>query len=169
MKIICRKITEFCVAKGIETTKQRIDLTSKLALSKFSEDQVLKALDGLIFKCEFFPDIAKIAREIEESGANISDESNSTASKIIAAISEVGPYEVIRAKEQIGEIGWCVVERFGGWPLLCKVTNDQLPSTRAQLRDLSKSVLSEKKRIDRVGQIENKIPSIENIQLEYSK
>lgn len=73
------------------------------------------------------------------------DESQDTADRIIAAISKFGSYRSADALAAVGEVGEEVIRRFGGWAQICDVTNDQLGTLRAQLRDSARSVLARAK------------------------
>lgn len=64
------------------------------------------------------------------------------ASRVIGAISKFGYCNPSEARAYVGELGWAIVDREGGWVALCeKVESRQLPSLRAQWRDLAKSIL----------------------------
>lgn len=74
-------------------------------------------------------------------GAAVSpdDEGIQIAGRILSAIASIGPYQVQRAREAIGELGWRVVQAEGGWEALCRIENDDLPIRKAQWRNLAKS------------------------------
>lgn len=79
------------------------------------------------------------------------DTARMVASRIIEAISKHGAYSPKGAQAMVGEVGWHVVCRYGGWPSLCHEINaDNLPMYYAQLRDLSLSVI----RKHRMGQLD---------------
>lgn len=63
------------------------------------------------------------------------------AARITAAIPKFGYTNRQAAKEYIGEIGWQVVERQGGWPYLCEHHGREIDPTafQAQARDLAKA------------------------------
>jgi len=62
------------------------------------------------------------------------------AGRILAAITQIGPYQAQRARESIGEIGWQVVQMEGGWMQLCEIQTDDIPIRKAQWRQLAKSL-----------------------------
>ena len=68
---------------------------------------------------------------------------NEAASRIREAISKFGWCNSLPAREYIGELGWKVVERSGGWQYVCENHGlDLNPLTyHAQARDLAKSLL----------------------------
>lgn len=67
------------------------------------------------------------------------DDANEISSKIISCISRFGGYNANAAKAYLGEDAWEVVVGFGGWDTLCMTEIDDLPTIRAQLRDLAES------------------------------
>lgn len=60
------------------------------------------------------------------------------ASRIIEAVSTCGWTNAERAKARIGELGWIVVQRQGGWTNLCSELNESNRGMiQAQMRDLA--------------------------------
>ncbi len=61
------------------------------------------------------------------------------AARIIGAVEKNGWPNPDRARAYIGELGWAVVQRLGGWPSICQ-TLDQtdIGVFQAQARDLAK-------------------------------
>lgn len=72
--------------------------------------------------------------------------------RIFQAIERVGYANSERAREYIGELGWQVVKRFGGWSYITSQMGVELdPSTsRAQMREAALSIMeiSEHRSID---------------------
>lgn len=64
---------------------------------------------------------------------------NATAS-ILDAVSKFGLYQPILAKNHLGPKLWRVVEMAGGWQLICGIQIDQLPTWKAQLRELAETI-----------------------------
>lgn len=64
---------------------------------------------------------------------------NATAS-ILAAVSKFGLYQPFMAKDHLGPKLWRVVEMAGGWQIICGIEIDQLPTWKAQLRELAESI-----------------------------
>jgi hypothetical protein len=68
------------------------------------------------------------------------------ANNIIAAIPKFGHTNPTRAKEFIGDLGWLVVERMGGWHLVCQESDVSTIQIRlAQMRDLAESLHQQSK------------------------
>lgn len=71
---------------------------------------------------------------------------NEAASRIRAAISKFGWCNGLEAQKFIGDLGWKIVERAGGWAYICENHGlDLNPLTfHAQARDLAKSMIESK-------------------------
>ena len=97
-------------------------------------------------KNKFFPNPANLNQYINPE---VSDDHQATAaaSRAIEAVSKFGWCNSSQAKEYIGEIGWRAVQAFGGWQYVCENlgTEIQLTTFNAQIRELSKSIISRAK------------------------
>jgi len=77
------------------------------------------------------------------------DQAALIASQIIGAIRSIGPYRLSDAKEKLGSLAWQVVQSEGGWENLCTSLDDEnLPTLRAQWRNLAKALLTQKQGMD---------------------
>jgi hypothetical protein len=90
---------------------------------------------------EFFPrPISKLVALIHSP---IDDESvaKESAARIVAAIPKFGWCNREDAKAFIGEVGWAVVEKQGGWQYICEHYGKEISMStfQAQARDLAKS------------------------------
>lgn len=99
-------------------------------------------------KNEFFPrPVSKLVALIKEP---IDDDSTAreVAARIVAAIPKFGWCNQEAAKNFVGEIGWAVIEKQGGWPYLCEHygVDIQMSAFQAQVRDLAKSQIHLAKR-----------------------
>lgn len=112
-------------------------------LSVYGYDKAVGAIDKIITMRrgrDFFPSPADIAKVIQPQ-LDPDDEAREAASRIIGAISKYGQYNPGAAKEYIGELGWAVVNRFGGWMNICIMDIEESTTTmQAQFRDLAKSI-----------------------------
>lgn len=92
---------------------------------------------------EFFPQpisklVALIKNPIQDQ-----DMANEVASKLCSALSKYGPDSWERARDYIGELGWLVASKLGGWSYLCQtLTNSEMQIFRAQARDLAKTQIA---------------------------
>lgn len=69
------------------------------------------------------------------------DQAREAASRILAAVARYGWSNPERAEAYIGELGWEVVKRQGGWRSVCEgVTEDNKTIHQAQWRDLAASL-----------------------------
>ncbi len=84
----------------------------------------------------------------------VRDEALDVASRIVGAIARPGSMtrpgsggKVFLAEEKVGELAWAVVQRIGGWPLLCESHNSENSTTwLAQIRDVAASMIDKAKR-----------------------
>jgi hypothetical protein len=73
------------------------------------------------------------------------------AARIVAAISKFGYYNARDSQAYIGEIGWLVVEKMGGWESICtSLTNKQMGTFHAQCRELAKAQIE----LSRAGKLD---------------
>lgn len=111
-------------------------------LSKLGYENLSHALDVVITNRKSrdpFPSIREI-REIISPDADPEVEAIEAAGRIVQAVSRIGPYQCDKAREFIGELGWRVVEREGGWVNVCNVlTDENLGMLKAQWRQMAKS------------------------------
>lgn len=82
-------------------------------------------------------------REIIEPQVDPDSAAREIASRIVGAISKCGWSNPTGAREYMGEIGWEIVRRFGGWQYICENHGLSLQPAAfmAQARDLAKSQL----------------------------
>ncbi len=126
-----------------EVLKMQIEDLSDLHFEKIIEALHKYRLDK---KNNFWPKANKI-RDIILPEQTPETMANEAASRIRYAISTFGWTNPQKAREYIGELGWRVVERSGGWMYLCENHGVELsPLTyHAQARDLAKSICESEK------------------------
>lgn len=91
---------------------------------------------------KFYPLPAILVSMVKPKENSELDIGREVAGRIIQAVSKHGYTNPNQAKEFIGELGWKVVERQGGWVTLCSEMNDQTKGImQAQMRDLAISLL----------------------------
>lgn len=122
---------------------------SKAQIAMYVEDLMGLTPDELKTACrlyrqdpknERFPLPAKLIA-IARPQTSAEDIGRETAAKIIECLSKDGHSNADRARSRMGEFGWSIVSRFGGWESFCKeTTNDNLPIIRAQIRDLASTM-----------------------------
>jgi len=116
-------------------------------LSQYGWDRVGIVLRGFQIRAKkgLFPAIGEFSDKLDPP---VSDkrEAIEAANRIIEAVGTYGAYNFEAAKEHIGELGVLVVERFGGWPDLCKNLNaENMVGIRAQLRELGETMIYREK------------------------
>jgi hypothetical protein len=93
-------------------------------------------------KNKFMPMPAQI-RELLEPQVDPDSAAREIAARITAAIPKFGWCNGQDARAYIGEVGWLVVERQGGWAYICEHHGRNLDpgQFQAQVRELAKSTL----------------------------
>jgi hypothetical protein len=100
-------------------------------------------------KNKFMPLPAEIRTVVQPQPEIETDEQLAVeaSSRILQAMSKCGWNNPEGARAFIGEVGWHVVQREGGWANLCERThNDDLPILKAQWRESAKAILGMAKR-----------------------
>lgn len=88
-------------------------------------------------KNDKFPLPAKLIGMLNQ-GTAPDDIGREVSSRVIGAISKYGYTNPDKAEAFIGELGWLVVKRLGGWVQLCEqINNSNMTTWMAQIRDLS--------------------------------
>lgn len=113
-------------------------------LSDLNFESILSAIsayrrDG---KNVMWPRASKI-RELVNPKQSKDGMANEAASRIRKAISDFGWFNSEKARAFIGELGWAVVDRAGGWQYLCESHGVELNQLtfHAQARDLAKAIV----------------------------
>jgi hypothetical protein len=111
--------------------------------------------------CPLIPHIRAIINQDKDTDIDIAKE---IADKIINAVGKFGYTMPKSAEEYVGDIGWQVVERYGGWTRFSQeLITDQLEIVRAHLRDSSLTLIRKNKNKEKIDKAINfvKIKSIE--------
>jgi hypothetical protein len=112
-------------------------------LKKYGYDKACYAVERIIKLRrgrDSFPSPADIEKTISPQ-LDPDEEAREAASRIIGAINRYGQYNTEKAKGYIGDLGWAVVSRLGGWMVVCSMDRDESTTTlQAQLRDLAKAI-----------------------------
>lgn len=116
-------------------------------LSRFESEKVQAAMYTYRNnpKNKFFPIPAQLI-EVLEPEIDPSLQAIEISARIWQAIANFGWPNPEGAKDFIGEIGWHVVTRMGGWPSLCdQVMQSDGGMLRAQMREMAKATMERQK------------------------
>jgi len=129
-------------------------------LLEVGADKALPALEVCRRKMRSFPTIADVLAEIPGAVVDELDVARDIGNRIWDAIGRFGWTNQARAQEFLGEMGWSVVERMGGWQNLCTMDSEERGTFVAQARDFAMSRM----RLERAGHGAGgyKIPSPES-------
>lgn len=109
-------------------------------LNDYNEADITFGIKSAQIECDRFPSLAWLIKKMQGVGTEM-DAALQMSGEIIESISRFGRMRGDEAKEYLGEVAWLAVERSGGWNNLCQITNNQVPTTKAQLRDICASQL----------------------------
>lgn len=130
-------------------------------LSDLDFEQIKKALENYRIdeKSTIWPRAGKI-RALVNPVMSADAVANEAASLIREAISKFGWPNGSEARKFVGELGWAIVERSGGWSSLCENHGLSInPLTfHAQSRDLAKAIIEKRVKVDNYTAIEGGLP-----------
>lgn len=145
-----------------EKAKQFIDLLQKYIPASFAQYQ--RALQCYFDdpKNKTFPSLAGLRVYIDPK-ASVESQANELSSRVVEAISRFGWNNGAEARAYLGDTGWELVKRSGGWAYVCENLGLSLnPGTfRAQARDLAKSLIEAQKTENNLGLGYNKTNILE--------
>jgi len=125
-------------------TPQRLTIYTE-DLSEYDSKSVIMAIREIRKRCKFFPALSEIIDLVKNPGLPTDEQAILIANEIIECLSRFGANNVKELQAFLGPEKYGVIERAGGWTNLCMVTYQELPSTRAQLRELAKAYLNRSK------------------------
>lgn len=115
-------------------------ITLTNSFSDLPFDAVFKEMGNWFLNGTHFPLPAHIRAKLSPTITD-KDEAIDAVNRIIAAVSLYGYPNLEQAKNYIGELGWEVVKRFGGWTRLCETLDSENEGMiRAQMRELAQVV-----------------------------
>lgn len=135
-----------------------VALYDKLLAAEYPYDALAGALEKIIANRgdrDAFPSVKTIKDQINPEP---DDESlaNEAATRLAGSIARFGYTDPKGARAYMGEVAWAIVEREGGWQTVCEnVRPNQLPSLKAQWRDLAKALMAK----SRAGKL-NQAPAL---------
>jgi hypothetical protein len=140
-----KKLSMVAVLANFKLTEDIANLFTD-AVESYGFDKATKALVELAIDVKpnrGFISVKDIIDKINPSiGLNESQKASDLASTIIGAVTRYGYNNSEKARQVIGEVGWHVVQRRGGWENFCEfLTLDNMRTTEAQIREELKSVI----------------------------
>jgi len=137
-----KAIIRFCAGKNISVTKERVQMQADyLRGTEYSDDKIIDAIESLFGETSFFPDASLILKKLKPDSNEIQIEAQGIADKILDANGRFSSFDQKAARNFIGEAGWFVVERFGGWDSVTNLTYSELNTARAQLRKIAEGAV----------------------------
>ena len=102
-------------------------------LSKYEPEKLTCALKTLLRTSDRYPSMYKLLEILDPQPAE-KDIAQENAMKILKAARSFSEYDTDGAKKFLGEL-WEIAVAFQSWAELCRLTSDDIPITRAHLRD----------------------------------
>lgn len=132
-------------------TQDRLEIYTNYLVNELSVVELRKSFRKILTTCKFFPSIAEII-ELARPKKDSSDEAILIANKILECARSFSYQDIAGAKEFLGDY-FAVAERFG-WRNLVELQNAELPSARAQLRELAKAHLNFKSKSEEYNHLQ---------------
>lgn len=132
---------------GESLTPQRLNMFAEV-LSDLSPEEVAAAIQN----CTRDPRITRMPlpanlRQAVRPASNPDHEALEASNRIVEALEKFGWNNPRDARTFIGELGWIVVQREGGWEALCEATSTRMiPTLKAQWRELAKAIYARSQR-----------------------
>lgn len=113
------------------------------ALAQHGYDRLCAALEQIVLSRKSrdpFPSVAEVAAVINPQ-LDPAHEAIEAANRVWAAVGKFGYTNPQGAEEYIGQLGWKVVERYGGWGAVCQESNySDAGVIKAQMRETAKAI-----------------------------
>jgi len=133
------QLVRLSIAKRQPVTSELAEIYTEY-LSKYQESEVMSALMYCFENIKFFPDISEIKKIIEKPIDKDSIAQEITG-KIFEAVKIFGSHQILEARESLGQEAWGIVERFGGWKIVCALEYRDMNTARAQLKNIAKGYM----------------------------
>lgn len=127
-------------AKGMPDFKPHVLEFWYKKIGHLEKIQLKQVMDDLICN-PFWPSLGEILEKLNPK-LDIKTEANLISGKIFDALTRYGSSQLDLVEAQIGPAGWEVVRLSGGWLQVCEITNNQVPTAKAQWRQLAEAVLT---------------------------
>lgn len=147
---IAKTVPNFLLTKEVVATYDRL-------LSPLGYENVNRALDEILIERDSrdpFPSIKDIRAKVNPA-LDPTAEAVRLANMIAGGVSKHGPYNIERAKAEIGPLGWEAVKAYGGWEIVCEaLTNSNRTTMIPQFREHILAILKGQ-HVSRATQIES--------------
>ncbi len=119
-----------------------LDFIARTSLKYGTPDEVVAALEQLAQSARRVPTVADIRKAMGRDAASEAEVGREVGERIWEAISKHGSQRsdsgLQRVREFLGDLGWEVVTRQGGWQSICdSATYANGPQLKAQWRELA--------------------------------
>lgn len=120
-------------------------------LSDIPEERLIPALRTIMRGAKRWPTVDEIRQVAGESARDPNGVAREIADKIVEGIRKygymAGPSRLPALQAFLGELAWALVQKLGGWNMLCEtVRDDQLPTLKAQWRESALALIDRAQR-----------------------
>ena len=144
--LIFEMLRALALVIGQDITQERLAMIT-LRLEQYDIEDIKRAIAIAELRYTRFPSFAELVQIIIPS-EDKKDIANEMAGNILEAVRTFGYYRTIDAKNHLGGVAWFAVESFGGWKEICMIETANLPTCRAQLRDMCSMAMTVSSRKD---------------------
>lgn len=114
-------------------------------LKNFPISDVLKQIESFTRTARFFPQLVEIIEPLKGLDRPTNEMAVIIAEEILEAARSFSSIDTEEARKYLGEEKWGIANRIG-WQTLTMLEYDELPTMRAQIRELAKAYIEKSKR-----------------------
>lgn len=141
---IFNQLVVLSVSLGQQQDPKRLEIYVE-NLKRFELEPLLRQIESFSRSAKYFPQLVEIIGPLTGLDVPTDELATIIASEIIECISRFGPYQTNEVRTYLGD-KFQIAQRIGGWQALCQISYDEIPTTRAQLRELAKAYINRSKR-----------------------
>lgn len=132
-----------------------LETYSDLLVESFEFKQVTWALSQFVRNgSAFFPSCGEIFSQLQVKEISKDEKANSVVAELFQAIKDFSQYREVEMIEQLSEDARLTLLAMGGTSELRNAEIDNIGTTRAQLRDLAKSVIASKENVSKAEKLQ---------------
>jgi hypothetical protein len=144
-KLILEALKKFTGLFNKSPNAQALELYAEMLAESYEFKQVTWALTEFVKSgSPFFPSCGEIFGKLKVQAPSKDEKANAIVAELFQAIKDFSQYCEIEMIETLSEDARLVLSSMGGTSELRNSSIDNLGTTRAQLRDLAKSVIASK-------------------------
>jgi hypothetical protein len=141
-------------SKSTQPSEAQVNAYAK-ALQNYTPKQIVFAFNQVILTgSAFFPSLAEILAHLKVKEVSKDEKANAVVAELFQAIKDFSQYSELEMVEALSEDARLTLLAMGGTSELRNTPIDNIGTTRAQLRDLAKSVIASKDNATKAAKLE---------------